>query len=444
MKNTPTEQTYAVIGAGPCGLSAIRCFQKMNIPAVGFELHSDVGGIWDIENPMSTVYQSAHLISSKSQMHFDEYRFDDDVAEYPHHAPMKDYFHGFAEKFDLRKYFKFNTKVINCERTAEGLWSITTENTQTAQQRTDVYKGLLVANGIFNFPNIPTLKGQENFTGEIVHSSKYKEATMFDNKRVLIVGAGNTGCDIAVDAVHRSVYVDMSVRRGYYFVPKYIFGKPADTVGNKIKLPGFIQSKVQGGILKAYTQDPVKYGFPKPDYRPFEAHPIVNSLLLHHLGHGDLDVMKDIDYLNGNRVYFKGGESKEYDMIMLATGYKLNWPFLDRKYLNWPDDKKCPQLHLNTFHPEYDNFMVLGMIEATGIGWQGRYDQAEMVVRYLANLEVGNEKKIASFVKDKKTNKTDCSGGMNYIDLERMAFYVHKETFRSKLKEEIRYFKQAL
>ena len=105
---------------------------------------------------------------------------------------------------------------------------------------------------------------------------------------MLIVGAGNSGCDIAVDAVHHARSIDISVRRGYYFVPKYVFGKPADSVGGKVSLPPWLKQRIDSTILQWFTGDPVRFGFPKPDYLMYESHPVVNSLILYHIGHGDV------------------------------------------------------------------------------------------------------------------------------------------------------------
>lgn len=79
----------------------------------------------------------------------------------------------------------------------------------------------MLANGTLAEPNIPDFPG--TFAGELLHTSAYKSAGQLTGKRVLLIGAGNSGCDIAVDAVHHAASVDMSVRRGYYFVPRYLF-----------------------------------------------------------------------------------------------------------------------------------------------------------------------------------------------------------------------------
>ena len=201
---------------------------------------------------------------------------------------------------------------------------------------------------------------------------------------MLIIGAGNSGCDIAVDAVHHAASVDISVRRGYYFVPKYLFGKPADTLNQGKPLPPRIKQAIDSRVLKLFTGDPVKFGFPKPDYKIYESHPIVNSLILHHLGHGDLHVRADVRRFDGRRTSSSStGRSHPYDVIVLATGYHLHYPFLSPELLRWSGRGSAPDLYLNIFTQEDPNLFVLGMIEASGIGWQGRYEQAELVASYL-------------------------------------------------------------
>jgi len=98
------------------GLAAARQLQRHGIPFVGFELHSDVGELWDIANPHSTMYGSAHLISSKGMTQFDEFPMADDVPPYPHHRQIGQYFRDYATHFGLRQYYQFDTRVVRLER----------------------------------------------------------------------------------------------------------------------------------------------------------------------------------------------------------------------------------------------------------------------------------------------------------------------------------------
>lgn len=429
---TDTTQQIALIGAGPCGLAAARAFSRHGIAFQGFEAHTDVGGLWNIHNPRSTVYDSAHLISSKRMTEFTEFPMDEAVADYPSHKELLPYFQAYARHFDLLRHFRFGTRVLKVEPLGDApdsLWRVTSQGADGATTQAD-YKGVVLANGTLAEPNAPQWPGQ--FSGELLHTSAYKQAKQFDGKRVLIVGAGNSGCDIAVDAVHHARQVDISVRRGYYFVPKYVFGQPADTIGGKIRLPRALKQFIDSTILKWFTGDPVRFGFPKPAYRMYESHPVVNSLILYHIGHGDVKVRPDIERLDGHTVHFKDGTRQDYDLIMAATGYKLHYPFIDRALLNWQG--MAPRLYLNIFSPRFARLAVLGMVEASGLGWQGRYEQAELVACYFKGLDSGSPA-AQRFDTLRQGPSPDLSGGYRYLQLERMAYYVNKDAYRAAVRE---------
>ncbi|MFD1217913.1 flavin-containing monooxygenase [Microbulbifer celer] len=413
---------YAVIGAGPMGLCSVRNLAKHGIPCVGFEIHSDVGGLWDINSPTSTMYESAHLISSKRMTEFAEFPMGDEVALFPHHSELRQYFRDYASKFDLYRHYEFNTEVVSCERAGDE-WHITTRRDGVEQTRE--FGGLLIANGTLHHPNMPELPGE--FAGELLHSSEYRDPAMFDGKRVLLVGCGNSGADIAVDAAHRAKSIDISLRRGYYFLPKFIGGKATDALGGRIKLPRFVQQRISAAISKLMLGTPEQYGLPKPDYKMFESHPVINSLILHHIGHGDIQPRKDLASVSGNTVTFTDGTSADYDMILMATGYKLHYPFLDREHLNWSG--YAPRLYLNVFHPEYDNLFLMGMVEAAGLGWEGRNKQAEMVALYIQQLAAGADSARTLQATKRAQAGARADGGMRYLELERMAYYVHKDTY---------------
>lgn len=429
---------YAVIGAGPMGLATARNLKKYHIPFIGFEIHSDVGGLWDINSPTSTMYDSAHLISSKKMTEFSEFPMAEEVAIYPHHRQMAEYFRNYARHFDLYRDYEFSTEVVSVQP-QDGRWSVTTRC--DGEQTTRLFDGVLIANGTLHEPNRISLPGQ--FSGEVMHACSYKNADTFRGKRVLIVGCGNSGADIAVDAVHQARSVDMSVRRGYYFLPKFLLGKPVDTLGGKMKLPRALKQRLDAWLIGAVMGKPSDYGLPDPDYRMYESHPVINSLVLHHLGHGDIKPRADISAVNGSTVSFADGSQADYDLILTATGYKLHYPFIDRQHLNWQRGD-APALYLNAFHPDYDNLFVMGMVEATGLGWEGRNEQAEMVALYIHQLLAGKSsaKKIRRIKKQQASRRMD--GGYHYLQLERMAYYVSKDQYRSAVLENIRLLKSDL
>lgn len=419
---------YAVIGAGPSGLAIARALQVQGIEVDGFEASHGVGGLWDITNPCSTVYESAHLISSRATTEFAEFPMASDV-DYPSHRVLREYFRSYADHFGLTSLFHFDTRVIRLEP-RDGGWDLT--HTGPDGVGTRWYAGVIIANGTLAEPNVPSFDG--DFTGELMHTSAYKSASQLDGRRVLIVGAGNSGCDIAVDAVHHAASVDMSVRRGYYFVPRYLFGRPSDTLNQGKPLPARIKQAVDSRVLRAFTGDPVRFGFPKPDYRIYESHPIVNTMVLNHLGQGDLRVRADVERFDGHAVRFRDGSSGDYDLVMLATGYRLDYPFVDRAHLQWRG--ASPRLFLNMFPATFNGLYMMGMIEASGIGWQGRYEQAELLASYLAAVENAPENAERFRARVTGSPWPDVTGGYHYLGLPRMSYYVNNHAYRAAVRRE--------
>ncbi|MEG2046974.1 MAG: NAD(P)/FAD-dependent oxidoreductase, partial [Comamonas sp.] len=175
----------------------------------------------------------------------------------------------------------------------------------------------------------------------------------------------------------------------------------------------------------------------KPDYKMYESHPIVNSLILHHLGHGDIHVKADIARFDGHTVHFKDGSQQDYDLVLMATGYTLHYPFIDKEHLNWQG--MAPQLYMNIFAPRYTRLAVLGMVEASGLGWQGRYEQAELVTRFFKGLDA--QSPAAQRLKTAIAGPApDLSAGYQYLQLERMAFYVNKDAYRAAIRAAVARF----
>lgn len=420
---------YAVIGAGPSGLAAMRALQRAGISADGYEASHDVGGLWDITNPRSTMYASAHLISSRTTTEFTEFPMRSRV-DYPGHRAVHDYFRQFADQFRLAERFRFGARVSALEPRDDG-WDVTSIDTE-GLGTTRWYAGVVLANGTLAKPNIPTFPGE--FAGEIMHTSAYKHPAQLTGKRVLLIGAGNSGCDIAVDAVHHADAVDMSVRRGYHFVPRYLFGRPADTLNQGRPLPRPIKQFVDARVLKAFTGDPVRFGFPRPNYKLYESHPIVNTLILNHLGQGDLRIRPDIARFDGQTVRFRDGTDDDYDLVLLATGYRLDYPFVAREHLNW--SQASPRLFLNAFPPSMNGLYVVGMVEASGLGWQGRFEQAALVAAYVRARERDPARAERFRQRVRTQSWPDLTGGYRYLGLDRMSYYVNKDAFRSALRRE--------
>ncbi len=432
------QQRWAIIGAGPSGLAATRTLTARGLEVDVYESASDVGGLWNIDNPRSTVYESAHLISSRTTTQFAEFPMPPGTPDYPGHRALRRYFGDYADRFGLRERIRFTTTVTRLEplhaasEDAAPQWrvdSVPTGVDAGHETHSEVYDGVILANGTLAEPSVPELPG--SFDGRVLHTRDYRQASALAGERVLIVGAGNSGCDIAVDAVHTAASVDMSVRRGYYFVPKYLFGKPADTLNEGRPLPRPLKQFLDARLLRLFTGDPVRFGFPAADYKIYESHPIVNTLVLHHAGQGDVSIRPGLRSVDGDTVTFTDGSTGQYDVILLATGYRLDYPFIDREHLNWQG--MAPRLYLNIFEPSFRGVYVMGMIEASGIGWQGRFEQAELLADYLA---APPEAQAAFRARVQNRPWPDLTAGYRYLALERMSYYVNKHAYRREVRRQ--------
>ena len=326
------------------------------------------------------------------------------------------------------------------EPDGEGGWSVTTRDEATASEQTEQFAGVIIANGILSEPSIPEFTGE--FTGEYMHTAEYRRPEIFRDKRILIIGCGNSGCDIAVDAVGQARSVDMSLRSGHWFFPKYILGRPSDTLNEGRPLPAPIKQRIDSRLIRLVTGNPARLGFPEPEGRIYETHPVMNTLVLYHAGHGDIGIKGDVRRFDDSTVSFADGSSSEYDMVMLATGYRLHYPFIDPEHLNWDLDAGAagPDLYLNIFTPRHRNLFVLGMVEATGLGWQGRFNQSDLVAEF---IQASTERPDRADRMWRLVNgpEPDLFAGYRYRMLDRLPYYVNKDAYRDQIARHLDLFR---
>lgn len=417
----------AVIGAGPAGLVLARRLQETDATFRVFERNPGVGGIWDIDAPGSPMYESAHFISSRTHSGFAGFPMPDAFPDYPSHRQILAYIQSFAAAYDLERHVALNTAVERAERSSDGIWTLHFSGGLTQRCRY-----LIAANGVTWEPN--TIDWPGEFNGEIRHAVTYRSPAEFEGKRVLVVGAGNSGVDIACDASFAADQAFLSVRRGYHYIPKYIMGKPTDVFADTgPKLPHFIERRVFSFLIGLITGDLTQYGLPKPDHNLLESHPVMNTQILHYLGHGDCIAKGDVERLDGDDVVFADGSREPIDLILQATGYHHACPFLADDILNEHDGR--PDLYLGIFSRSAPNFAVLGFIEFASAAYDNFDQMAELIVAD-ATAEADSAFK-ASFADKKRNHAPDLTGGRTYVKSKRHANYVEVDTYLrilSKLK----------
>ncbi len=424
-----------LIGAGTSGLAAARHLSAAGIPFDCLERESDLGGNWNIDLPCSRIFESTHLVSSKSLTEYTDHPMPDDWAEFPHQSLILDYINSYADRFNLRDHIEFDCGVHETRRYDQGGWLVTLE---TGEQR--LYNKLIVANGHNWDYHLPIHPGE--FNGEIIHSGHYKQPDILRNKRVLVVGGGNSGCDIAVESSHNAELTALSLRRGYHVIPKFFHGTPIDVCGNRLhwaRIPLWLRRFLSKIVFFFLLGTRTGTGLPKPDHKLFESHPTVTSQLYYSLRHGDLSIRPDVEQLCGDKVRFVDGSEESFDMIIYATGYHLSFPFMDDEELNW--DAERPNFHLNVFHPEADDLFIIGMIQPDSGQWGLVDRQAQLVTRYLQSLD--QQTAAGKHFKEHKKSGAR-KEPINYIRSKRHKVQIEYYSYRLELERQIRKLEKSL
>ena len=214
----------------------------------------------------------------------------------------------------------------------------------------------------------------------MLHSSEYRDLDQIRGKRVLVVGGGNSACDIVVDAGRGAARAVISMRRGYWFIPKHVFGVPSDVFADSgPKLPAWLEQRVFGTLLNVLYGKPEKLGLQKPDHKLFETHPVLNSNLFLSLQHGDVTAKPGIITTSGSTVTFVDGSSEDFDMIIYATGYLHAVPYAQQYF----GSDQHPDLYLTAFSREHPGLFGVGFIETNSGAYQHFDAFGQMIASYL-------------------------------------------------------------
>jgi amino acid transporter len=417
---------YCVVGAGPAGMIMARALLREGVAFDWYERNPDFGGIWDIDFDGSPMYESCHFISSKYTSGFYGAPMPADFPDYPRWHQIRDYIRDTARRYDLYEHVRFSTEVTAAAPLPGDRWRVT-----LADGSVHEYDGLICCPGVTWRPNAITLPGQDVFSGRIRHSVTFRDGLELRGRRVLIIGAGNSGVDIACDAARHAEGAYLSVRRGYRFVPKHIAGLPTDALLAGILEPpaGLVMSNDVNAMLDALVGDLTRYKLPAPDHDALSSHPIMNTQVLHHLAHGDLAAKPDVRHLTATGVVFADGSEAEIDEIILATGYEYTMPFLDPGLLTWKQGH--PQLYLNIFSRELDSLYVLGFVEFADAAYKRFDEMAQLIMMDINARETGVRKDELSELK--RTDTPDLRGGVRYVDSARHTNYVERATYMAYL-----------
>lgn len=350
-----------IIGAGSSGIAACKVLYEHGIPFDCYEAGDRVGGNWVYENinNMSSAYQSLFINTSKPMMQYSDYPMPDSYPVFPHHTQIAEYFNDYVEHFHVKQYIRFNTMVTHAEPLAEGGWEITLDGGTKHR-----YRALMVANGHHWSPRWPDPPFPGNFNGDVIHSHYYKTPDPYINKRVLVLGFGNSAMDIAAETSRVSTMTYLAIRRGFHIIPKYVLGRPLDQQRVPKLLPPIVQRKLYAAILQLQQGKMTDYGLPEPDHPILSAHPTISSDVLNRITHGRIKIKPNIERLDGDGIVFTDGTREPIDCIVYCTGYKVTFPFFSSSLIEAKQNDLS--LYRRVFHPDYPDLFFIGLLQPLG------------------------------------------------------------------------------
>jgi len=369
-----------VIGAGSSGIAAIKALHQRGFAVDAYEKSDRVGGNWVFgnRNGMSAAYRYLHINTSRERMQYSDFPMPKAYPDFPRHDQIAAYFDAYVDHFGFRDRIRFQTGVERARLRPDGVWEIATDTGDT--ERCDM---LLVANGHHwdkRWPE-PAFPGADEFRGVQMHAHDYVDNDFLRDRDVVVLGMGNSAMDISVEAseVARSTY--LAARRGAWIIPKYLFGRPLDTLATNPRVPMTVGARVLEKIVTLHVGRPERFGLPKPDHRLGQAHPTISGRIHDRIQHGKIAPKPNIRRLHADEVEFDDGTRVHADVVIYCTGYKISFPFFDEDFISAPGNHI--ELFWRVWKPEVANLAFIGLLQPLGAIMPLAEAQGRWVAEYL-------------------------------------------------------------
>ncbi|MFD0141811.1 MULTISPECIES: flavin-containing monooxygenase [unclassified Streptomyces] len=376
----PPARGVCVIGAGLSGLATAHALSLKGIDFVCLEKAPEVGGIWRQPGAgeRGPGYRSLHLNTAKQLTGYSDFPMPADLPLYPGHAEVAAYLRAFAEWAGLLPRVETRTEVLSVrqddggargEGDGAGSWTVTSRDArgEVTERR---FTHVVVASGhnTVASPPKPLPPGSGSFTGRMLHSLDFHDGADFSGQRVVVVGMGASGVDIASDLSRHAARTVLSVRRGLHVVPKQLFGMSVDLIADAPwwqDMPFAEQRSFVEQALLVARGNLSDYGLPEPDHAIFSSAVTISDEILSRIRHGGVIPRPAIDSVDGGRVTFTDGSVEEADAIVHCTGFRMDFPFLPAG---------CPtgeghgavRLYRRVVAPERTGLYFVGLIRPVG------------------------------------------------------------------------------
>jgi indole-3-pyruvate monooxygenase len=308
------ESECVVVGAGPAGLAAAACLRRAGVDAVVLEQAAAVGSAW------RSHYDRLHLHTDRSSSALPFMRFDAQVPRYPSRRQVVDYLESYARAQGIAP--RFGVPLESARRVDDG-WNIRTGDGGLRA------RNLVFATGYTRVPALPDWAANPSFRGEVLHSSAYRNGAAFEGRRVLVVGFGNSGGEIAMDLHEHGARADIAIRSPVNVVPRDLFGLPILTISIfQSWMPPALADALNAPVLRIAVGDLSRYGVPKPrrgalrQIRESARVPLIDVGTVRLIKRGDIGVRPGVAAFTEDGVRFADGRDGAYDAVVLATGYR--------------------------------------------------------------------------------------------------------------------------
>jgi hypothetical protein len=368
-----------IIGAGPAGLAMAGALRHAKKDFYMIEKSHHIASKWHAH------YDRLHLHTVKEYSHLPYMPFPDTYPTYIHKSDLIAYYESYAAQWDIKPHYnKEATKIIK----HDNKWHV------HCGDEILIAKNVIVATGINRIPKIPHWKGQENFKGEIIHANKYKNAIPYQDKKVLIIGMGNTGAEIALDLAEHNVQVGISIRSKQSIVPRDLFGRPIQKTAKILdKLPFDLGAHIGNIVRKLYFGNLAKYNIPIHTEPPIKMlretgkTPTIDLGTVARIKDGSIHVHADVSHFDKTSVYYTNGDSSVIDAVILATGYLTHLETLIEDSKNCIDQKGEPIKKCNPGNQQGLYFIGFDNYKTGGILGTLRDDSAEITKSIVATSE---------------------------------------------------------
>jgi putative flavoprotein involved in K+ transport len=303
-----------IVGAGPAGLAAAGALQQKSIPSMILEQGENVGASWRRH------YERLHLHTLRRLSALPGRPIPSEMGKWVARADLVRYLEDYARSFDLD--VRPGTRVERVERRDRG-WVVKTSAGDHAAD------SVVLATGYNRTPVLPDWPGRATYRGELIHSSAYRNAGPYRGKRVLVVGSGNSGAEIAVDLIEGGARgVSISIRTPPNIQRREFLGIATQQVGILAeKLPVALADRISLALQKVAIGDLRPYGLEAPSRgaltRIYEEAqiPLIDVGFLDALKARRLTVVPAVEGFSGGKVDLRGGKQVEVDAVIAATGF---------------------------------------------------------------------------------------------------------------------------